>query len=102
MECLLAHWFLDVSFHVVFVGVCSCLATALELPTALRLWVLIGLMAFWFGRFSLVGFCRFLLDFGTHGCHLACLEPLLWRPGGPWDDPGAILGRSWDIGGRKK
>ena len=22
--------------------------------------------------------------------------PLLWRPGGPWDDPGAILGRSWD------
>ena len=22
--------------------------------------------------------------------------PLLWRPGGPWDDPGTILGRSWD------
>ena len=30
------------------------------------------------------------------------VEPLLWRPGGPWDDPGAILGRSWDIGGRKE
>ena len=27
---------------------------------------------------------------------LACLVPLLWRPGGPWNDPGAILGRSWD------
>ena len=22
--------------------------------------------------------------------------PLLWRPGEPWDDPEAILGRSWD------
>ena len=32
--------------------------------------------------------------------------PLLWRPGGPWDDPGAILGRSWDdpgtLGGTRK
>ena len=35
-------------------------------------------------------------------CYLACLEPLLWRPGGPWDDPGAILGRSWEIGGHKE
>ena len=41
-------------------------------------------------------FYWFLVDFGTHRCHLACLEPLLWRPGGPWDDPGAILGRCWD------
>ena len=44
-------------------------------------------------------FYWFLVDFGTHGCHLACLEPLLWRPGGPWDDPGAILERSWDDAG---
>ena len=36
------------------------------------------------------------MDFGAHGCHLACLVPLLWRPGGPWDDPGTIPGRSWD------
>ena len=43
---------------------------------------------------------------GAHGCHLACLVPLLWRPGGPWDDPGTILGRSWDdpgtLGGTRK
>ena len=45
-------------------------------------------------------FYWFLVDFGTHGYHLACLEPLLWRPGGPWDDPGAILGRSWDDPGK--
>ena len=24
-------------------------------------------------------------------CRLACLMPLLWRPGGPWGDPGTIL-----------
>ena len=23
-------------------------------------------------------------------CYLACLEPLLWRPGGPWDDLGTL------------
>ena len=40
--------------------------------------------------------------YGVHGCHLACLVPLLWRPGGPWDDPGTILGRSWDIGGHEE
>ena len=40
--------------------------------------------------------------YGAHGCHLACLVPLLWRPGGTWDDPGTILGRSWDIGGHKE
>ena len=44
--------------------------------------------------------------YSAHGCHLACLVPLLWRPGGPWDDPGAILGRSWDdpgtVGGTRK
>ena len=28
------------------------------------------------------------MDFGAHGCHLACLVPPLYRPGGPWDDPG--------------
>ena len=43
---------------------------------------------------------------GAYGCHLACLVPLLWRPGGPWDDPGTILGRSWDdpgtLGGTRK
>ena len=32
--------------------------------------------------------------YGAHGCHLACLLPLLWRPGGPSDDPETILGRS--------
>ena len=47
-------------------------------------------------------FYRFLVDFGAHGCHLACLLPLLYRPGGPWDDPGTILGRPWDIGGHKE
>ena len=99
-----------------FFGICRCLATA----------VLIGLMAYWFARFSLFGFvlldssaemcagalapgCRTLgiyatrsQVYGAHGCHLACLAPLLWRPGGPWDDPGTILGRSWDIGGHKE
>ena len=58
---------------------------------------------------SLASGCRILGIFatrsqvyGAHGCHLACLVPLLWRPGGVWDDPGAILGRSWDIGGHKE
>ena len=37
--------------------------------------------------------------YGAHGCHLACLVPLLWRPGGPWDDPGSILGH-WRAQGR--
>ena len=23
-------------------------------------------------------------------CHLACLVPPFWHPGGPWDDPGAL------------
>ena len=32
------------------------------------------------------------MDFGAHECHLLCLVPLLWRPGGPWDDPGTLLG----------
>ena len=83
-------------------------------------------MAYWFGKFSLFRFC-FLPSsaemcagslalgcqilgifatrsqvYGAHGCHLACLVPLLWRPGGPWDDPWTILGRSWDIGGHKE
>ena len=31
------------------------------------------------------GFCCPWLLFG-------CLVPLLWRPGGPWEDPGTILG----------
>ena len=86
--------------------------------------ILVGLLACWA---LLSGFCfagtlrfecvlaRWLLDagilgifatrsqvYGAHGCHLACLVPLLWRPGGPWDDPGTILGRSWDIGGHKE
>ena len=30
------------------------------------------------------------MDFGAHGCHLACFVPLLYRPGGPWDDPGTL------------
>ena len=58
---------------------------------------------------SLAPGCRILRIFatrfqvyGAHGCHLAGLVPLLWRPGGPWEDPGRILGRSWDIGGRKE
>ena len=37
-------------------------------------------------------------SYGAYGCHLACLVPLLRRPG----DPGAILGRSWDIWEHKK
>ena len=44
-------------------------------------------------------FYRFLVDFVAHGCYLACLVPLLWRPGGPWDDPGTILGH-WRTQGR--
>ena len=58
---------------------------------------------------SLASGCRMLGIFttrsqvyGAHGCHLACLVPLLWRPGVPWDDPRTILGRSWDIGGHKE
>ena len=46
---------------------------------------------------SLAPGCRILGIFATRsqvygalGCHLACLVPLLWRPGGPWDDP------AWD------
>ena len=86
--------------------------------------ILVGLLACWA---LLSGFCfagtlrfecvlaRWLLDAGilgifatrsqvysAHGCHLACLVPLLWRPGVPWDDPRTILGRSWDIGGHKE
>ena len=34
--------------------------------------------------------------YGAHGCHLACLVPLLWRPGGPWDDPGTLEGTRKD------
>ena len=44
---------------------------------------------------SLAPGCRILGIFATRsqvygalGCHLACLVPLLWRPGGPRDDPG--------------
>ena len=42
---------------------------------------------------------RFMLPLGVS---LACLVPLLWRPGGVRDDPGTILGRPWDIGGHKE
>ena len=83
-------------------------------------------MAYWFGRFSFFVFvllnssaemcagslapgCRILGIFATKsqvygalGCHLACSVPPLWRPGGPWDDPGTILGRPWDIRGHKE
>ena len=41
------------------------------------------------------GFCCPWLLFGG-------FVPLLWHPGGPWEDPGTILGRSWDIGGHKE
>ena len=83
--------------------------------------ILISLLACWV---LLSGFCfagtlrfecvlaRWLLDagilgifatrsqvYGAHGCHLACLVSLLWRPGGPWDDPGTILGH-WRAQGR--
>ena len=36
---------------------------------------------------------------GAHRCHLACLAPLLWRPGAPWDDSGTIPGH-WRALGR--
>ena len=52
---------------------------------------------------SLAPGCRILGIFattsqvdGAHGCHLACLVPLLWRPGGPWDDPGTLEGTRKD------
>ena len=48
---------------------------------------------------SLAPGCRILSIFATRsqvygafGCHLACLVLLLWRPGGPWDDPGTLGG----------
>ena len=34
-------------------------------------------------------FCKQILDSWGPNCHLTCLLPPLWRPGGPWDDPGA-------------
>ena len=73
-------------------------------------------MAYWFGRFSLFRFCFSNASaeicagslapgcgipgifatrsqvYGAHGCHFVCLVPLLWRPGGPWDDLEKILG----------
>ena len=30
------------------------------------------------------------MDLSAHGCHLACLVPLLYRPGEPWDGPGTL------------
>ena len=51
---------------------------------------------------SRLGFLAIIADFVAHGYYLACLVPPLWRPGEAWDDPGTILGRSWDIGGRKE
>ena len=55
---------------------------------------------------SLAPGCRILSIFATKsqvygalGCHLACLVPLLWRPGGPRDDPGTTLGH-WRAQGR--
>ena len=44
----------------------------------------------------------FLLISGGFSCPwllFGCLAPLLWRPGGPWDDPGTILGH-WRAQGR--
>ena len=37
------------------------------------------------------------MDFGAHGRHFACLVPLLYRPGGPWDDPGTFGSTRKDI-----
>ena len=34
--------------------------------------------------------------YGAHGCHLSRLVPRLWRPGGPWDDPGTLEGARKD------
>ena len=42
------------------------------------------------------GFLPIFANFVAHGCYLACLMPLLWRPGAAWDDPETILGGSWD------
>ena len=33
--------------------------------------------------------------YGAQACHLACLVPLLWHLGGPWDDP-------WTLGSTGK
>ena len=47
----------------------------------------------------------FLLISGRFCCPwllFGCLVPLLWYPGGPWQDPGTILGRSWDDPGTLK
>ena len=77
-------------------------------------------MAYWFGRFSLVGFCFikllcwnvcWLLDAGF----LAFLQPVLrfmvpmgviWHAWclyfGVLEDPGTILRRSWDSGGHRE
>ena len=39
--------------------------------------------------------------YGAHGYHLACLLTLLWRPGGPWDDPRTLEGTRKDpVGSR--
>ncbi len=108
--CWLVGFWMLVSAHCF--GICSCLATALELRAALRLWVLIGLMAYWFGRFSLFGFC--FLNSSAEMCagslalvvgSLAFLQPdlrfmvpmgVIWHGRclyfGVLGDPGTILG----------
>ena len=52
---------------------------------------------------SLAPGCRILSTFatrsqvyGAHECHLAWLVPRLWRPRGPWDDPGTLEGTRKD------
>ena len=37
-------------------------------------------------------FLLIIVDFVAHGCSLACLVLLLWRPRGAWDDPGTKEG----------
>ena len=81
-----------------------------------------GLMAYWFGRLSLFGFC--FLNSSAEMCagslalvvgSLAFLQPdlrfmvpmgVIWHGRclyfGVLGDPGTILGRSWDIGGHKE
>ena len=53
------------------------------------------------GSWILAIFATSSQNYIAYGSHLACLVPLLWRPGGPWDDPGTLEGTRKDpVGSR--